>query len=225
MLWQQQGIQFHVNMVCIAAVRKPDRKAFQRRAAAANNAVAAAMAAEAADISPPHHHSSHHLSKSHSQNGRRRTGSDNMNRLGLHGVRSGQISKAQSLGGSSGAGSSGALYGPFGNLMQALEEYEAREGAVPFRQQPSYAAASAAARAMPSSNGQRYQPALFDKGSNGFTSNWHELLGSGSPRILALSSELFNGNSAHHAQSSDGSGFLRYVPPQVPLFKPYDGAG
>ena len=148
-----------------------------------------------------------------------------MNRLGLHGVRSGQISKAQSLGGSSGAGSSGALHGPFGNLMQALEEYEAREGAVPFRQQPAYAAATAAARAVPSSTGQRYKPALFDKGNNGFVSNWHELLGSGSPRILALSSELFNGNPLHCVQSSDESGFLRYIPPQVPLFKPHDGAG
>lgn len=209
----------------VAAARKPDRKAFQRRAAAANNAVAAAMAAEAADVSPPPHHSTHHLNKSHSQNGRRRTGSDSMNRLGLHGIRSGQISKAQSLGGSSGAGSSGVLHGPFSNLMQALEEYEAREGQVPFQQQPAQAAVSAAARQVSSSGGQRHQPALFDKGRNGFASNWHEPLGSGSPRILALNLEHFHGTLPKHAYPNGNGGFFHYVPPQVPLFKSQDNAG
>lgn len=177
------------------------------------------MAAEAADISPPHQ-SSHHLSKSHSQNGRRRTGSDNINRLGLHGVRSGQISKAQSLGGSSAGGSSGALHAPFSNLMQALEDYEMREGPVPFGQQASYAAA----RVVPSSS-QRYKPALFDRGSNGFVSKWQEPLGTGSPRILALSSDLFSMSLPQHAQPHDGASFFRYAPPPVPLFKLQDGAG
>lgn len=148
-----------------------------------------------------------------------------MNRFGLHGVRSGQISKAHSLGGSSGAGSSGALHGPFSNLMLALEEYEAREGQVPFRHQPAQAAASVALRQMPSGADQRHQPALFDKGRNGFASNWHEPLSTRSPRILALNLEHFNASLPRHAQANGSGGFYRYVPPQVPLFKTQDGAG
>lgn len=196
----------------LLAVRRTNgRNAMQRRAAAANFAVAAAVAAEAADALPNStHYSSRASGKSHAAH--KRHGSNAMTKTSLDHVRSGRITKTVSSG-SSGAGSSGGIV-RFANLIEALGEFEARQGGFG---QPS--------KALTHVSGKHSGPVLFDGSSN--VSRWHGPIGPSSPKVLALGDDRFHLASSS-SQSvvtwspsltnsmSDGGSSL---PQQIPLFK------
>ena len=210
------------------AVRRPSgRSAIQRRAAAANFAVAAAVAAEAADALPmTRDHASRASSKS--QHNHRRLGAHGLSKTGLDHVRSGRITKTVS-GGSSGGGSSGGS-ARFSSLMDALGNMEARQGGFRQQQQPQLRPSGTLSLGEPStgpnSSGVSQRPALFDRG---FVNRWHEPVGSVSPSILTLSSDLFQLGSSPfvHAPSLCHSSLHagHDIQPQYPLFKSRECAG
>ena len=164
-------------------MRRPNgRIAIQRRAAAANYAVAAAVAAEAADIHPANNQYSSRAA-SNPYNAHKQNGGVGLPRTGLEGIRSGRITKT-ARGGSIGA--AGSMR--FGSLMTALGELEAEEGS--FEPQ-GYANRSLGTSTVAGLGTESVRPALFGNGGTGFVNRWHEPLGAVSPRILTLSSDLF----------------------------------
>ena len=214
----------------VCAVRRPNgRSAIQRRAAAANFAVAAAVAAEAADALPAGREYNGRTAP-RATHSHRRYGSHTISKAGLDHVRSGRITKTVS-GGSSGGGSSRGS-ARFSSLMDALGDMEAREGGFKAQQQPRPTTTIPvgehdSARV----SGIRQRPALFDGGNHGFANRWHEPIGPVSPKILTLSSNLFQlGQSTlapegWSAPSLCHTSFHAGSQPQFPLFKTRDCAG